>query len=63
MNASEIRRVKIPAEADINMFDLARLIFEALNEVAAQLAELNERENQHEAELQRILKVSRGGSC
>jgi hypothetical protein len=63
MKAAEIRRVKIPPEANLNMFDLARLMLEALIEIAAQIADHNEREQEHEDELRRIMEGARAGQA
>jgi len=46
MTAAEIRGIHMPADALLQSDDCLRLIFEALTEIAAQLSEHNERENE-----------------
>jgi hypothetical protein len=63
MTAAEIRRVKIPADAGLTGGDWSAMIFEALQEIAAQLADNNEREARHDAELREIMQHARAGQC
>jgi hypothetical protein len=63
MTAEEIRRVKIPPDANFDLRNCAAMIFEALVEIAAQLAEGNEREKRHDDELRDIMAHARGRTC